>query len=120
MENLENTNRSNENEQENVGALPESSAENNASGAEPKSAKTDKTAEEPSDACTPIKETADAPDASGPKKIKKVKKARKPVRVSLGVLIICILLTALMAFQATFVSLSLQYERNLNDAYGLF
>ena len=46
MENLENTNRSNENEQENVGALPESSAENNASGAEPKSAKTDKTAEE--------------------------------------------------------------------------
>ena len=120
MENLENTNRSNENEQENVGALPESSAENNASGAEPKSAKTDKTAEEPSDACTPIKETADAPDASGLKKIKKVKKARKPVRVSLGVLIICILLTALMAFQATFVSLSLQYERNLNDAYGLF
>ena len=120
MENLENTNRSNESERENVSALPENASGDNVPAAEPGSAQTGKTAEDASDACTPIKETADAPAAPEPKKIKKVKKARKPVRVSLGVLIICILLTALMAFQATFVSLSLQYERNLNNAYGLF
>ena len=101
MENLENTNRSNESERENVSALPENASGDNVPAAEPGSAQTGKTAEDASDACTPIKETADAPAAPEPKKIKKVKKARKPVRVSLGVLIICILLTALMAFQAT-------------------
>lgn len=107
MENLENTNRSNESERENVNALSENASCNNIPAVETESVQTDKT-------------TADAPAAPEPKKIKKVKKTRKPVRVSLGVLIICILLTALMAFQVTFVSLSLQYKRNLNDAYGLF
>ena len=60
----------------------------------------------------PVPERKDVPQSTN------TKKQRKPIRVSLGVLIVCILLTGLLVFQATFVSLSMQNERRLNEALG--
>lgn len=119
MENLENMNRPNESDRENTGALPENSPDDSISAEETGYADNAEESVAADGAQTPALPDA-APVVFESRKIKKEKKARKPVRVSLGVLIICILLTALMAFQATFVSLSLKYERDLNDAYGLF
>lgn len=47
-------------------------------------------------------------------------KKRGPVRVSLGVLIICILLTGVIVFMATYVPLSLACKTEVNKAYGRF
>lgn len=46
--------------------------------------------------------------------------ARGPVRVSLGVLIISILLAGLLAFAATFICYSVYHERKVEEAYGRF
>ena len=48
------------------------------------------------------------------------KKVRKPIRVSLGVLIICMLLTGVIVFMATYVPLSLDCKNEINQAYGRF
>ena len=47
-------------------------------------------------------------------------KTRGPVRVSLGVLIICILLTALIVFMATFAIYSVYCKNAVQAAYGRF
>ncbi len=47
-------------------------------------------------------------------------KKREPFRVSLGVLIICILLTGVFVFMATFVPLSLSCKQEVEKAYGRF
>lgn len=47
-------------------------------------------------------------------------KIRKPIRVSIGTLIVSILLTALIAFQATFIVLNISYNRKVEEAYGSF
>lgn len=47
-------------------------------------------------------------------------KTRGPVRVSLGVLIICILLTALLVFMVTFTLYSAYCEQKVEAAYGRF
>ncbi len=47
-------------------------------------------------------------------------KTRGPVRVSLGVLIICILLTALLVFTVTFTLYSAYCEKEVQAAYGRF
>ena len=45
---------------------------------------------------------------------------REPFRVSFGVLIICILLTGIFVFMATYVPLSLDCKRAVENAYGRF
>lgn len=47
-------------------------------------------------------------------------KTRGPVRISLGVLIICILLTGVLVFAATFICYSMYCEREIEAAYGRF
>ncbi len=45
-------------------------------------------------------------------------KPRGPIRVSLGVCILCVLIAGLLVFMGTFVLLSLEAERAINEAYG--
>ena len=104
MEYWEKENHSDENNRDNT-------AHETASGA---SIPEDKTAgaDEQGQPDDPVPERKDVPQSTN------TKKQRKPIRVSLGVLIVCILLTGLLVFQATFVSLSMQNERRLNEALG--
>ena len=65
-----------------------------------------------------VEQTPVAASAAQSKATDGVGKTRKPIRVSLGVLIACILLTGILVFQATFVALTQQHKRDLNEAYG--
>ncbi|MBQ8495965.1 MAG: PDZ domain-containing protein [Clostridia bacterium] len=49
-----------------------------------------------------------------------IKKKREPLRISLPVLIICILLTGVFVFMATYVPLSLACKQEVEKAYGRF
>ncbi len=46
------------------------------------------------------------------------KKQRGPIRVSLGVCVLCVLLAGLMVFMGTYITVSLEAERAINAAYG--
>ena len=59
-------------------------------------------------------------EISSAKNQKKVREPRKPIRVSLGVVFLCILLTGVIVFMATFVPYSLYCERQVNEAYARF
>lgn len=50
----------------------------------------------------------------------KPKKTRGPIRVPLGVLIVCIILTGVFVFMATYVPLSLACRTEVEKAYGRF
>ena len=52
--------------------------------------------------------------------IMSAKKTREPICVPLGILIICILLTGVFVFMATYVSLSLDCKQEVEKAYGRF
>ena len=54
------------------------------------------------------------------KKIPKPRKPRKPLKISLGAFIVGILLAGLLVFQTTYVALTLEHERDLNEAYARF
>ncbi len=63
---------------------------------------------------------ADIPVKSDVKKIPKPRKPRKPLKISLGAFIVGILLAGLLVFQTTYVALTLEHERDLNEAYARF
>ncbi len=48
----------------------------------------------------------------------KPKKAHRPIRISLSVCILCMLLVGLAVFMTTYVTVSLEAERAINAAYG--
>ena len=47
------------------------------------------------------------------------KKKRKPVTVSIGTLVVCILLSAVFVFMSTFVGLKIFYEGEINRAFSM-
>ncbi len=57
---------------------------------------------------------ADIPVKSDVKKIPKPRKPRKPLKISLGALIVAILLVGLLVFQTTYVALTLEHKREMN------
>lgn len=63
---------------------------------------------------------ADISVKSDVKKIPKPRKPRKPLKISLGAFIVGILLAGLLVFQTTYVALTLEHERDLNEAYARF
>ena len=123
MEHLENQNHSNEEKAENmphetVNANPDPSADDENIHARDGKTTSEKNESERA-AETPASSRSDTSGEQA-QKLPEIKKPRKPIRVSLGVLVVCILLTGLLVFQATFVSLSLENERKINEAFGLF